>query len=122
MTDSVSQFEPEELLVTLHKAGPGHNQWARVILSLKDTDTETVHDVAIEVLVPEDAEESLVSLKQQAVERAVQIGEAALAILRTQSVADLQAQRWARDDARDAELEAWEKDPTGQFKRLMDGA
>ena len=104
----------------LHKAGPGHTQWASVALTVTDTKGDTAHDVAIQVLVPEDSDASLVALKQQAVERAVLIGEAALAILRSRPVADLQAGRWVRDDAREAELDAWDRDPAGEIKKRME--
>lgn len=107
----------DELIVTLDKAGPGHNQWAEVTLRITDTEADTTHDVAIGVLVPEDSDAPLLGLKQQAVDRAVLIGEAALAILRDRPVADLQAERWARDDARDAALEAWKTDPLGEIKK-----
>ncbi len=121
MTDAgQAAFAVDELVVTLHKAGPGHTQWAEVTLTLTDTGFGSGHDVTIQVLVPEDSDASLVAIKQQAVDRAVLIGEAALAILRGRPVAELQAERWARDDARDAELDALDKDPLGMFKGLSD--
>ncbi len=97
-------LEPAEFAVYLDTDGPDRQQWAKVAIRLEETEAKTLHDVTVQVLVSQDPEQSLGALRQSAVDRAVPILRAALALFEQHDATQLKELQWSRREAADEEM------------------
>jgi hypothetical protein len=101
-------FTAHEFQVEFKSEGPAQQKWARVSLTLHDTETDTYHVVTATVLTPDRPGEPIRTLIESAADRAAAVLAGAQALLRAHSASELEALQRTGEDKAKAEVGEWE--------------